>query len=131
MQAGSVSIIQPFQLRCFHVALPAGTRSHEVALSPQGNKAVITTPMSNGFLILDLGTRAFTQIGTDAWNGMGPGAVAISGSNIYIANQMTASVLVADLASATVVKTFPVDPGPMALAVNVAQNQLLVRSIKP
>jgi DNA-binding beta-propeller fold protein YncE len=39
---------------------------------------------------------------------------------------MTASVTVADLASAAVVKTFPVDPGPMALAINTAKNQLLV-----
>ena len=57
---------------------------------------------------------------------MGPRAVAIVGNTIYIANQMNASVTVADLASASVQKTFAVDPGPMALAVNTAKNQLLV-----
>src|SRR6266705_2013462 len=57
---------------------------------------------------------------------MGPGAVALSGNTVYLANQMTASVTVADLTSAAVVKTFPVDRGPTALAVNTAKNQLLV-----
>jgi hypothetical protein len=57
---------------------------------------------------------------------MGPGAVAVNGNTAYIANQMTASVTVADLTSGAVVKTFPVDPGPMALAVNSAKNQLIV-----
>src|ERR1019366_1155117 len=94
--------------------------------STQGNKAVVTTPMSNGFLIFDLGTKASTQGATSTWNGMGPGAVALNGNRAYIANQMTASVTVADLASGAVGKSFPVDPGPMALAVNTAKNQLLV-----
>jgi DNA-binding beta-propeller fold protein YncE len=106
--------------------LPAGSRPHEVAISSQANKAVITTPMSNGFLILDLGTKAFRQVSTSTWNGMGPGAIALRDSSVYIANQMTASVTMADLASGIVVKTFPVDPGPMALAVDPAAKQLLV-----
>ncbi len=126
MQASSVSLVNLSNYTVSNVALPAGARPHEVAVSAQANKAVITTPMSNGFLILDLGTKAFTMVSTGPWNGMGPGAVAISGNNVYVANQMAASVSVADLASATVVKTFPVDPGPMALAINGAQNQLLV-----
>jgi DNA-binding beta-propeller fold protein YncE len=126
MQAASVSIINLTNYSVSTVSLPVGSRPHEVAMSSQGNKAIVTTPMSNGFLILDLGTKAFTQVGTSTWNGMGPGAVAVNGNTAYIANQMTASVTVADLASGTVVKTFPVDPGPMALAVNSAKNQLLV-----
>jgi DNA-binding beta-propeller fold protein YncE len=81
--------------------------------------------MSNGFLILDLGTKVLTQVATSAWNGMGPGAVVLNGNAAFIANQMTASVTVADLISGTVVKTFPVDPGPVSLAVNPANNQLL------
>ena len=127
MQAGSISIINLSSYAVSTVNLPLGTRPHEVALSA-ANKAVITTPMSNGFLILDLSTKAFTQVATSTWNGMGPGAVALNGNTAYIANQMTASVTVADLSSAAVVKTFPVDPGPMALAVNPAKNQLLVLS---
>ena len=126
MQAGSISIINLANYSVSTVTLPAGSRPHEVAISAQGNKAVITTPMANGFLILDLGTKAFTQVGTSTWNGMGPGAVAINGNSVYVANQMTASVTVADLVSGAVVKTFPVDPGPMAVAVNTAKNQLLV-----
>ena len=39
---------------------------------------------------------------------------------------MTSSVTVVDLAAGKVLKTFPVDPGPRALAVNAAKNQLLV-----
>lgn len=126
MQAGSISIINLTNYTVLNVALPAGSRPHEVAISTQANKAVITTPMSNGFLILDLGTKVFKEVATSTWNGMGPGAVALNGNTVYIANQMTASVTVADLASAAVVKTFPVDPGPMALAVNTAKNQLLI-----
>lgn len=126
MESAPVSVINLTNYSVSNVALPAGTRPHEVAISEQANKAVITTPMSNGFLILDLGTKTFTQVGTSAWNGMGPGAVAINGNSIYIANQMTASVTVADITSGSVIKTFTVDPGPMAVAVNAANNQLLV-----
>ncbi len=126
MEAASISIINLGNYSVSNVALPAGSRPHEVAMSAQVNKAVITTPVANGFLILDLETKTFTQVGTSTWNGMGPGAVAINGNTIYIANQMTASVTVADLVSGAVVKTFPVDPGPMALGVNAAKNQLLV-----
>jgi DNA-binding beta-propeller fold protein YncE len=126
MQAGTVSLINLANYSVSTVNLPAGSRPHEVAVSAQANKAVITTPMANGFLILDLATKTFKQVDTTTWNGMGPGAVAINGDAIYIANQMTASVTVADLAAGTVGKTFPVDPGPMALSVNSAKNQLLV-----
>jgi len=126
MQAGSISIINLTTYAVSNVVLPAGSRPHEVAINTQATKAVVTTPMSNGFLIVDLGTEVFTQVATSTWNGMGPGAVALNGNTAYIANQMTASVTVVDLASAAVVKTFPVDPGPMALAVNAAKNQLLV-----
>ncbi|HLG97885.1 MAG TPA: hypothetical protein VKX49_16345 [Bryobacteraceae bacterium] len=126
MQAALVSIVNLTNYRVSTVSLPAGSRPHEVAISSQGNKAIVTTPMSNAFLILDLGTKAITQVGTSTWSGMGPGAVAVNGNTAYIANQMTASVTVADLASGTVVKAFPVDPGPMALALNPAKNQLIV-----
>ncbi len=126
MQAASISIINLTNYSVSNVALPAGSRPHEVAISAQANKAVITTPLSNNFLILDLGTKSFTQVGTSTWNGMGPGAVTINGNSIYIANQMTASVTVADITSGSVIKTFTVDPGPMAVAVNAAKNQLLV-----
>lgn len=124
LQAGSLSLINLANYGVSSVPLPAGVRPYGVAVS--ANKAVITTPMSNGFLILDLGTRAITSVDTGVWNAMGPGAVVVNGSLAYIANQMTASVTVVDLAAAKVVKTFPVDPGPQALAVNPNKNQLLV-----
>ena len=124
--AGSISIINLATYAVLNLSLPAGSRPHEVAISAQGNKAVITTPMTNTFLILDLGTKTFTQVATGPLNGMGQGAVVLNGNAIYIANQMAASVIVADLASASVVKTFTVDPGPIALAVNSNKNQLLV-----
>lgn len=126
MQASSISIVNLTNYSVSTVTLPAGSRPHEVAISAQANTAVITTPMANGFVILDLGTKAIKDVSTNTWNGMGPGAVAINGNTAYIANQMTASVTVADLNAAAVVKTFPVDPGPMALAVNAGKNQLLV-----
>jgi hypothetical protein len=57
---------------------------------------------------------------------MGPGGVAINGSLAFVADQMAASVAVLDMNAGSVLKTFPVDPGPRALAVNAAKNQLLV-----
>lgn len=126
MQAASASLIDLSNYAVTNIPLPSSARPHGVAISAQANKAVFTVPMSNGFLILDLGTKALTQVFTTSGNGMGPGAVAVNGNTVYIANQMTASVTVADLASGAVVKTFPVDPGPIALAVNASANQLLV-----
>ncbi|HZT30184.1 MAG TPA: IPT/TIG domain-containing protein [Bryobacteraceae bacterium] len=125
-QAGSLSLINLVNYSVTPVSLPAGARPYDVAVSAAANKAVITTPMSSGFLILDLGTRAITAVDTGVWNTMGPGSVVTNGSLAYLANPMTASVTVADLAAGKVVKTFPVDPGPRALAVNPNKNQLLV-----
>ena len=126
MQTGTVSVVNLSNYSVATVALPVGSRPHEVAINAAGTKAVITTPMTNGFVVLEVATKNVTQVSTAGWNGMGPRAVAIAGNSIYIANQMNASVTVADLASASVQKTFAVDPGPMALAVNTAKNQLLV-----
>lgn len=128
MQGGTLSVINLSDYAVSEVALPAGSRPHEVALAPALRKAVITTPMSNGFLILDLDSRALTAVETGVWNAMGPGAVAAHNNLAFIANQMTAGITVADLNTATVVRTFPVDPGPRALAVNPTANQLLVLS---
>ncbi|MEO8663467.1 MAG: IPT/TIG domain-containing protein [Bryobacteraceae bacterium] len=126
MQVGTVSIINLTDFSISNVTLAAGTRPHQVAISGTANKAVITTPMTNGFAIVDLGTKVVTEVSTLASNGIGPGAVAINGTTVYLANQMTASVTVADLSSGTVVKTLTVDPGPVALAVDAAHNRLLV-----
>jgi uncharacterized protein (TIGR03437 family) len=126
MQAGSVSIISLANYTVTTVALPEGSRPHEVALADAANKAVITLPMANGFLLFDLTTKTTAMVDTGAWTAMGPGAVAVSGSTAYIANQMSASVTVADLSAGKVTRTFPVDPGPRALAVNASANQLLV-----
>ncbi len=125
-QAGSLSLINLTSYGVTNVPLPPGSRPHEVAIAPALNKAIITTPMSNAFLILDLATQAVTSVPTDFWNAMGPGAVVASGTLAFIANQMTASVTVVDVPAGKVLKTFSVDPGPRALAVNPAKNQLLV-----
>src|SRR5581483_4521944 len=44
MQAASISMINLTNYTVSNVALPAGSRPHEVAISAQTNKAVITTP---------------------------------------------------------------------------------------
>jgi DNA-binding beta-propeller fold protein YncE len=75
--------------------------------------------MANAFLILDTATNALTTVPTTTWKGMGPGALAINGNAVYIANQMTASMTVVDLAG-NLSKTFAVDPRPVGLAVNPA-----------
>ena len=126
MQGGTVSVINMADYSVSNVVLPAGSRPYEVAISAAANNALVSTPMSNGFLILDLGTKSITTVDTSVWNAMGPGAVVTNGSNAFIANMMTASVTAVDLTAGKVVKTFPVDPGPRALALNAAKNQLLV-----
>ena len=126
MQGGSISVVNLSNNSVTTLALPVGSRPHEVAISAAANKALITEPTGNSFYILDLGTNAITQVNTNAWNGMGPAGVAANGSSGYIANQMTASITVVDLLDGKVLKTFPVDPGPRSLAVNPAKNQLLV-----
>ena len=128
MQAGSLSVVNLLDYSVASVDLPPGTRPHKVAIDSRLNKAVITTPMSNGFLILNLATNQFTHVKTDTWNAMGPGAVAIHNSRAYIANQMTASVTVVDLNTDSVLNTFPVAPGPRALSVDPSQNRLMVLS---
>ncbi len=128
MQAGSVSVINLSDFSVTGIDLPAGTRPHEVALASTLRKAVITTPMSNGFFVLDLQTGGFNKVETSAWNAMGPGAVVVHNGRAYIANQMTASVTVADLVNNAVLTTFPVDPGPRALAIDADRSRLLVLS---
>ncbi len=126
MQGGTISTINLANYGVTNISLPSGSLPYEVGISAAANKAVISTPMSDGFLIMDLGTGAVTPVDTSVWNAMGPGAIATNGSTAYIANMMTASVTAVDLAAGKVMKTFPVDPGPRALAVNPATNQLMV-----
>ncbi|MFN7997572.1 MAG: hypothetical protein U0Q18_28395 [Bryobacteraceae bacterium] len=128
MGDASLSVIDLTSFAVRTVALPPGYRPRDVAISTQANKAVVTTPMENGFVILDLAGNALTLVSTaaDTWHGIGPGAVAVDGTTAYIANMMAASVTVADIAAGKVIKTITVDPGPQALAVSPSTNQLLV-----
>ena len=48
MQAGTVSVVNVSNYSVATVALPVGSRPHEVAINAAGTKAVITTPMTNG-----------------------------------------------------------------------------------
>jgi YVTN family beta-propeller protein len=126
MQAGSISLVNLTDYSVVTISLPAGSRPGEVAISTAANKALITNPMGNNAFLLALDTHQVTQVNLAAASGMGPGGVAVNGSLALVADQMTASVAVLDMNAGTVVKTFPVDPGPRALAVNAAKNQLLV-----
>ncbi len=126
MQAGTLSEINLSTYAVSTIALPAGSRPYEVAVSTAANKALISTPMSNAFLILDLSSGTVTTVDTSAVSAMGPGAIAVNGTLAFLANMMSASVTAFDLTAGKVVKTFSVDPGPRALAVNAAKNQLLV-----
>lgn len=126
MQAGTISLINLTDYTTSTIPLPAGSRPHEVAISPTTNTAVITAPMSGSILLLNLTTKAIASVDVGLWNAMGPGAVVTSGGLAYVASQMTAGVTVVDVKAAKVIKTVAVDPGPRALAVNAAKNQLLV-----
>ncbi len=131
MQGGSISIINLTDYSVTNVSLPVGSRPNEVAISSATNKALITNPMWNNFFILSLDTRQVKTVDLAAWSGMGPGGVVTNGALAFVANQMAATVAVVDLNTGSVVRTFPVDPGPRSLAVNAAKNQLLVLSQGP
>lgn len=126
MQGGSISIINLTDYSVRNISLPAGSRPHEVAISTTINTALITDPMSNSAFILSLDTQQLKQVDLRAGSGMGPGGVVINGTLAFVAEQMAASVAVVDLNSGSVVTTFPVDPGPRSLALNAANQQLLV-----
>ena len=81
-----------------------------LAVSGSANKALISTPMSDGFLILDLGTKTLTPVDTSVWNAMGPGAIVTNGNTAFIANMMTASVTAVDLTAARSSRPFPSIP---------------------
>jgi hypothetical protein len=126
LQGASLSLINLLNFGVTRVSLPTGSRPHTVAISDQAGKAIVTTPMSNRIFVLDLASKALTSVDTGSWNAIGPDAVAILGNLAFVANQMTSTVTVLDLTQARVVSTFAVDPGPRALAINSAGNQLLV-----
>lgn len=122
MQAGTVSLVNLTDWTVEEVALPDGVRPQEVAIA--GGKAVITAPVANAFFLLDLATKDVVRVDTPS-GARGPSVVAVHNSLTFIANQLSASVTVYDFNGAPAA-TFPVDPGPRALAVNAAANQLLV-----
>ncbi len=128
LHGASVSVIRLSDFSVNTVPLPPGSRPFRVAVAPAAARAVVTAPMTNGFYLLDLNTNQAQLVETGFWDAMGPGAVAVHNNLAFIANQMTARITVADLSAGSVVTTFPVDPGPRALAVNAARNQLLVLS---
>jgi YVTN family beta-propeller protein len=84
---------------------------------------LVTNAGSGTLSVIDTNSKAVVHTVT---LGLRASGLAVTGNTAYIANQMTASVTVVDLASAAVLKTFPVDPGPVALAASAAKNQLLV-----
>ena len=126
MQGGSISLINLTDYSVTNISLPEGSRPAEVAISTAANKALITNPMGNNAFILSLDTQQIKPVDLAAWSGMGPGGVVVNGTLAFIANQMAANVAVMDLNKGAVIKTFSVDPGPRSLAVNAANNQLLV-----
>ena len=128
MQGGSLSLIRLSDFSVTNITLPAGSRPHEVVIARASRKAITTTPMSNGFLVLNLSTNEIARVETGIWNAMGPAAVAAHNDRAYIANQMTASVTVVDLSTNAVVTTLPVDPGPRSLALDAGRNRLLALS---
>ncbi|MDE3199107.1 MAG: hypothetical protein KGN84_22345 [Acidobacteriota bacterium] len=125
IQAGSLSLIDLTSFSSSTVALPAGSKPHEVAISAAG-VAVITNPLQNAVLLFNLANRTIGSIDLGATNAKGAAAVATNGNFAYVTDQTTASVSAIDLNAGQVVKTFAVDPGPRSLAVDSARNRLLV-----
>ncbi len=127
-QDGSVSLIDLTSYQVTTVPLSTESRPREVAISTAANKAVITNPFERAVTLVDLTSHATTEVDLGAASGMGPGAIAVNGSTAYVTEQMSAAVAVVDLTSGAVTKTFAVDPGPVALAVDPANNRLMVLS---
>ncbi len=128
LQSESISLVNLLDDSVNTIELGEGNYPKEVAVSSTTLKVAVTLPMTNAFLILDLNTKEVTEVDLETWSALGPGSLVANGSRVYIANQMSASVTVADLATEQVITTFPVDPGPRDLAINIPANQLLVLS---
>ena len=127
-QAGSVSLINLSNYQATTLPLASGVRPREVAISTTLNKAVISMPFDGQVIVLDLSSQAMTKISFDSSVCLGPGAMAVSGSTVYVAGQMTGSVVAADLNSGSIIHSMTVDPGPVSLAVDPAANSLLALS---
>ena len=125
MQSGQLSMIHLSDYSVSNITLPAGSFPAQVAISTAANKAIITNPIFNNVLILDLASNQVTPIDLGA-QAMGPGAVVTNGTLAYIANQMSGAVTVVDLNAGKVTKTFAVDPGPCALGIDPSTGQLVV-----
>jgi uncharacterized protein (TIGR03437 family) len=127
-QAGSVSLMNLSNYQVTTLPLASGARPREVAVSSTLNKAVISMPLDGQLIVLDLSTQAMTKISFDSSVCLGPGAMAVNGSTVYVAGQMTGTVVAADLNSGSVIHTMTVDPGPVSLAVDTVNNSLLALS---
>ncbi len=127
-QAGSVSLINLSNYQVTTLPLASGAHPREVALSTTLNKAVISMPFDGQLIVLDLSTQAMTKITFDASVCLGPGAIAVNGTTVYVAGQMTGTVVAADLNSGSIIHSMTVDPGPVSLAVDTVSNSLLALS---
>ncbi len=126
MQAGSLSLINLSDYSVSTIALPAGVRPHEVAISTQENVAVVSAPMTGALFLLNLTTKNLTSISIPSATPMGSGSLAAYQNFVFIGNQMASSVSMLDLGSGAITATFPVDPGPRSLAVDPTGGQLVV-----
>jgi uncharacterized protein (TIGR03437 family) len=127
-QAGSLSVINLSNYQVATLPLASDARPREVAISTTLNKAVISMPFDDAVAVLDLSTQSMTKISFDASVCLGPGAMAVSGSTVYVAGQMTGAVLAVDLNSGSIIHSMTVDPGPVSLAVDTVSNSLLALS---
>ena len=127
MQDGTVSVLDLGAKRTTDtIPLGRGMRPREVAFAGDGQHVVITTPTQSGFAILDLATRQVTSVETGMTGVSGSGGLLTAGNTAYIANQLSGTVTVADIAAAAVKTSIRVDPGPRSLALNPGKNQLVV-----
>lgn len=125
--AGTLSVIDLVARQVTStIDLGVGIRPREIALTGDGKKAVVDSPTLVGFLIVDLAGKQVNKVETSVWDAVGVSRIAINGNTAYLTNQLSASVTVADIAAGKVLKVFPVDPGPRALALNLSRNQLVV-----
>lgn len=115
----------PFQAK---VAIPVVTRPLQIAITPDGSTALVTS-FDNAVNFIDLGTNTVTfTLQTDS--SITPNGIAITpdGTHAYITNfsPTNASVAEIDLASRQIVATIPVEPYPQSVFISPDGSQLYV-----
>lgn len=105
------------------INMPKNASPDEIAVNSDGTLAVVTEPTLNAVAFLNLQND---QLIGQANVGSDPVAVAIAGSNAFVANEDSDSVTVIDLTHLLPTATIAVGRSPSSIALDSTHNQALV-----